>query len=177
MPKIYHNFPLIPNSQRLAYVPLTVANCHCLVEIFQGDESLFIDKRFKNEKEAKEYAQESETAKYYAKYGGCDFLIHLKDSETYIGILHLFDLSLETFMDKHLGASIGFAIAEPFHRQYYATEAVRHLIDYVQNTLQRPNILAYTHPENEVANDFLLSLNLVLNTEDYIFGYNYYELK
>lgn len=176
MPKIYHAFPPLAPSQRLAYVPLTVANSHHLVEIFQGDENVFIDKRFKNEAEARKYAQESEAAKYYAKYGGCDFLIKLKDSDTYIGVLHLFNLSLESFMDKHLNASIGFAIARPFRRHYYATEAVRHLIDYVKNTLQRPHILAYTHPENEAANDFLLSLDMTLNVDDYIFGYNYYEL-
>lgn len=177
MPKTLHHFPLFQPSQRLAYVPLTVANSHHLVEMFQYDENIFIEERFKDEVKAKKYAEESEAAKYYAKHGGCDFLIRLKESETYIGVLHLFDLSTEEFADNHLRASIGFSIAVPFRRQYFATEAVKHLIDYAQNALKKTNILAYTHPENEAANDFLLSLDMTLNTEDYIFGYNYYELK
>ncbi len=105
------------------------------------------------------------------------FLVRLKNTETYIGVLHLFDLSTETFAGNHLRSNIGFAIAAPFRQQYYATEAVKHLIDYVQNTLQKPNILAYTHPKNEAANHFLLSIGMALNNEDYILGYKYYELQ
>lgn len=175
--KQHYFFPFLTSSQHLEYKQLNEENYHCLFELFQADKSPYIDERFKDLKEAKQYAKNSVEATFSAKHGGCDFLIKLKDSETYIGVLHLFDLSLETFADKHLNASIGFAIAEPYRHQYYATEAVRQLIDYVQNALKRPYILAYTHPENEAANDFLLSLDMTLNKEDYIFGYNYYELK
>jgi RimJ/RimL family protein N-acetyltransferase len=172
----HHYFPLLPPSERLAYEPLSEANAHVLVALFEQDKSHFIDKRFKNIATAKQYATESVSMLYMAKHGGCDFLIQQKSNGTYIGILHLFDLSLETFNDNHLRATIGFAIAASFRSQYFATEAVKHLIDYVQNTLQRPHILAYTHPKNEAANDFMLSLGMTLNTEDYIFGYNYYEI-
>ncbi len=175
--KQLHHFPLLSSSERLEYELLTIQNSQTFVELFQQDPSLYVDERFKNKEEAEKYAQESETAKFSAKHGGCDFLIKLKSTETYIGVLHLFDLSTETFADNHLRANIGFAIAAPFRQQYYATEAVKHLIDYVQNTLQKSNILAYTHPENEAANDFLLSLDMTLNVENYIYGYNYYELK
>ncbi len=175
--KKIHHFPPLSNSERLEYKLLTEENSYYLVELFQQDNSKFVDKRFKNEEEARKYAQESEAAKYYVKHGGCDFLIRLKNTETYIGVLHLFDLSTETFADNHLRANIGFAIAAPFREQYYATEAVKNLINYIQNTLQKNNILAYTHPNNDAANYFLLSLGMSLNNDDYIFGYNYYELQ
>jgi RimJ/RimL family protein N-acetyltransferase len=172
-----NHFPLLPPSERLAYEQLSEANAHVLVALFENDENPFVDKRFKNIEEAKEYAFESNWSVHLPKYGSCDFLVQQKSNGNYIGILHLFDLSLETFNENHLRATIGFALAAPFRRQYFATEAANHLINYVQNTLKRPYILAYTHPENEVANDFMISLGMVLNTEDYIFGYNYYELK
>ena len=175
--KRYHNFPNLPNSERLSYHFLTVENSSILVDLFQNDDNPFVDNRFQDAAKAKEYAYESAISRASAKHGGCDFFICLKDTETYIGVLHLYELSLEQFNDNHLRATIGFGIAAPFRRQYYAMEAVKHLIDYVQNTLKKPNILAYTNPENIAANDFLLSLGLVLSDEDYIYEYNYYELK
>ena len=173
----YHRFPNLLNSERLSYHFLTEENSSILVDLFQNDSNPFVDNRFKDVAKANKYALESQNACYWPKHGGCDFFICLKDTETYIGILHLSDCSGEEFNDNHLRATIGFNIAAPFHRQYYATEAVKHLIDYVQNILKKSKILAYTNPENVAANDFLLSLGLILNNEDYLLGYNYYELK
>ncbi len=177
--KQIHYFPLLSNSERLDYELLTVENSQTLVELFEQDTSPYVDSRFKNKKKAEYYATEwqCKTETLSTEDGSCNFLIKLKNTETYIGVLYLFDLRTQTFADNHLRATIGFAIAAPFRKQRYATETVKHLIDYVQNVLKKPNILAYTHPKNEAANHFLLSLGMTLNSEDYDFGYNSYELK
>jgi RimJ/RimL family protein N-acetyltransferase len=174
-----HNFPSLPDSERLAYEFLTVENSSVLVDLFQQDNNPFIDERFKTLEGARQFALESENAKCSAKHGGCDFLIRLKNSQNYIGVLHLFDLSIESFAENDLKATIGFAIASPNYRQYFATEAVKHFIQYIQQSLKKTMILAYTPVENQAANDFLLAINLFPNNEDYIYGnrgLNYYEL-
>jgi hypothetical protein len=86
----YYHFPLLPPSERLAYEPLSEANEHVLVALFEQEENPFIDKRFKNIITAKQYATESISASYAAKHGGCDFLIQQKSNENYINILHIF---------------------------------------------------------------------------------------
>lgn len=175
-----HHFPIMPDSERLSYEFLTIENCEILPTLFAEDTSVFVDKRFKNRETAKEYASEIMDSVYDAKHGGCDFLIKLKESNTYIGILHLFDYSLETFSDVPQRCTIGFMISSAFRRQYFATEAVSHLFAYANENHQKEKFLAYTALENEPANAFLRSLGMVLSNEDYYYGgqgTNYYVLK
>lgn len=175
-----HHFPIMTNSERLSYEFLTMENCEILPTLFSEDTSVFVDKRFKNRETAKEYASEIMDSVYDAKHGGCDFLIKLKESNTYIGILHLFDYSLETFSDVPQRCTIGFMIASAFRRKYYATEAVSQLIAYAKANHQKEKVLAYTAIDNEPANAFLRSLGMILSNEDYYYGgqgTNYYVLK
>jgi RimJ/RimL family protein N-acetyltransferase len=175
-----HVFPNLDDSERLCFEKLHDKNFSILVDLFSNDTSPFIDKRFKNLTEAKKYCTEILNSLYSGKYGGCDFLIKEKNTGLYLGVLHLFDYSLETYSDVPDRCTIGFAIAKEFRRKYYATEAVNHLIKYAQLNHKKSKFLAYTHIENIPANHFLVSLNMVLSNEDYYYGgrtSNYYVLK
>ncbi len=165
-----HHFENLKDSERLSYELLTLDNHQHIVELFSDDDSIFLDSRFKTLPEAKKYASEIIDSVYETKYGGCDFLVKLKSSETYIGILHLFDFSLETFSDVPQRCTIGFSIAELFRRKYFATEAIIHLIDYAKTQHHKTKILAYTNIENNAANAFLQSIGMILSNEDYYYG-------
>jgi RimJ/RimL family protein N-acetyltransferase len=91
--------------------------------------------------------------------------------------VHLFDFSLET----HWAAccTLGFAIAAPFRRKRYATEAMQNLMCYAHTYHQKTSFLVYTAQENLPSNAFVQSLNMVLANEDYDYDEtdNYYVLK
>jgi RimJ/RimL family protein N-acetyltransferase len=176
----YHFFPKMEDSERLTYEILSTDNFIKLFEMFHQDDSPFVDIRFKSVESTKQYAEESTQSRFFAKYGSCDFLIKLKENEICIGILHLYDYSLETYSDVPERCTIGFSIAAPYRKNYYATEAVQHLIAYANQHHNKTRFLSYTHVENKVANAFLVSLNMTLKNEDYIYGggkYNYYLLE
>jgi RimJ/RimL family protein N-acetyltransferase len=174
-----HHFQNLQDSERLSYELLTANNYQHIVELFANDDNTFVDYRFKIATEAQKYTSSIVDSVYDNKHGGCDFLVKLKSSETYIGILHLFDFSLETFSDVQQRCTIGCSIAQSFRRKYYATEAVLHLIDYAKMQHSKTKILAYTKIENSAANAFLQSIAMVLANEDYHYGGqedNYYVL-
>jgi len=174
-----HHFCEMENSERLQYEILTTYNYPSIFEMFHDDDSEFTDNRFKDLMLAEQYAAEIGELVYQAKHGGCDFLVKLKSTDKYVGILHLFDYSLENYSDVAKRCSIGFAIAKAYHRRYYATEAVQHLMQYAYIKHQKTKFLAYTKIPNNPANAFLKSLGMTLKNEDYYYGgetSNYYVL-
>lgn len=162
-----HYFPPLQDSKRLSYEILTPNNYIPIFNMFYGDDTPFVDERFKLVATAKKYAQFVANSANSAKNGGCDFLIKLKGTDTYVGILHLFDYSLETFSDIPQRCTFGFAIAKPYRQNGYATEAVRHLINYAHIHHQKTKFIAYTNTQNVLANAFLCSLGMVLSNNDY----------
>jgi hypothetical protein len=65
--------------------------------LFENEASPFVDERFKTYEGAKEYANDiSFCGAYMPKHGGQDWLFKTPTGE-YGGILHLYDLSKETF--------------------------------------------------------------------------------
>lgn len=162
-----HYFPPLQNSERLSYEIVTPNSYWSIFTMFYRDDTPFVDERFKSVAGAKEYAQFVANSAYSTKNGGCDFLIKLKDADTYVGILHLFGYSLETFADIPQRCIFGFAIAKPFRKNRYATEAVKHLINYAHTHHQKTKFVAYTNIQNVLANAFLCSLGMVLSNNDY----------
>lgn len=167
---IRFHFSDIDDSERLSYEKLNNENYSILVDLFSGDKSEFVNKRFKNLVAAKSYASEILDSVYTAKYGGCDFFVKEKSSGNYIGVIHIFDFSLEIFSDVPYRCSFGFAIAEAFRRKYYATEAINAMIKYTQLNHKKSKFLAITSFENIPAINFLKSLGLENRNEDYIYG-------
>jgi RimJ/RimL family protein N-acetyltransferase len=172
-----HHFPPMPDSERLSYEIITNNNYSILVSLFEADENPFIDQRFKSLDQAKEYAEDLTDMLYDPKHGGCDFLIRLKNTPIYIGVVHLFDFSLETHWATC--CTLGFAIGAPFRRKRYATEAMQNLMRYAHTYHQKTFFLVYTAQENLPSNAFVQSLNMVLANEDYDYDEtdNYYVLK
>jgi predicted acetyltransferase len=89
----------------------------------------------------------------------------IHNPKSYIGVVHLFDFSLETYSAQ--SCTLGFAIAAPFRRKRYATEAMQQLIYYAHTYHQKKYFLVYTDKENEPSNALVQSLNMVLANEDY----------
>jgi RimJ/RimL family protein N-acetyltransferase len=173
-----HFFPPMSDSERLSFEIITDNNYSTLVSLFETDENPFIDERFKSFDQAKEYAEDLKDMLYDTKHGGCDFLIRLKNTPIYIGVLHLFDFSLETYRAQ--SCTLGFAIAAPFRRNRYATEAMQQLINYAHTHHNKKSFLVYTDKENLPSNAFVQNLNMILANEDYEYGDgtdNYYVLK
>ncbi|MEY4903120.1 MAG: hypothetical protein RLZZ292_935 [Bacteroidota bacterium] len=165
-----HHFPDLLPSERLEYEKLSAENYLHLLPLFKEDESPFLDGRYKEETAAKENLDFVQDMVYDTKCGGCDFLIRLKGTQQYIGILHLFDYSLETFLDVPLRCTLGYAIAKPFRRHYFATEAIRHLIDYAHQNHGKRKFLVYTSIKNDPSNSLMQSLNFRLANDEYCYG-------
>jgi RimJ/RimL family protein N-acetyltransferase len=166
------------DSERLSYEKLNADNCEQLVALFEAEgENPYIDKRFQSIDAVKKYTQDLDDSRFEAKYGSCDFLIKLQNTNTYIGVLHLFDYNIEVFLDMSERCTIGFAIAAPFRCQYYATEALKNLFQYAYANHGKKKFLAYTPLQNEPSNAFLRSLDMSLENEEYHYGgerSNYY---
>ena len=93
---------------------------------------------------------------YSPKHGGQDWLLKLASGE-YTGILHLYDLSLETFAQNHKRAWIGFATNEKFRKQNLTSKAVQHFINYIFKFYPVIDFIqAMTMKENEASIRFLL---------------------
>ena len=82
-----HHFPAMLPSERLDYEALTLENCAEIVPLFRNEDSVFIDKRYRDEHEAAQNAAFMADLVYDAKHGGCDFLIKLKGTGQAIGVL------------------------------------------------------------------------------------------
>lgn len=118
----------LPPSNRLTYELLNWHNYRILLDLFGQDDSLFVMTSLKNSAELDKYAAfQLSLGRYSGKRGICDWLLRLSDG-TYIGVIHLYDVSCELWKGKRSPCMCGYAIAEPFRRQGYAEEALTHLL-------------------------------------------------
>ena len=137
----YFVFPDIPAYKELSFKKLTSANFAQLYLLFEGNENLFTDSRFKFYDRAKEYATDLEQyGTSSPKHGGQDWLF-LWDDE-YAGILHLYDLSLETFAENNRRCWVGFA-TKPALRNKGITKKVLHY--FLQYIFENYPHLTYIH--------------------------------
>lgn len=131
-PNPYFRFENIPASGRLEYELLSESNYMHILNMFQYDLSPYIVDYYQDANKLKIFA-ESEI--YYhrnsPKYGGCDWLIKLKSTDEYIGVLNLYNLSIAGLLDTTRYCSIGYNLKESARRKGYATEAVNSLTGYI----------------------------------------------
>ena len=128
--KILFSFPEIPSFKNFTFERLTEQNSEQLYLLFEGDTSPFVDARFKTYEDAKEYAKYSSLCgPFLPRHGGQDWLYKLNSE--YAGILHLYDLSLETFADNNNRAWIGFATSQKFRASRISIQVVNYFINYV----------------------------------------------
>lgn len=118
----------LPNSARLSYELLDWNNYETMLELFGNDTNPFVMSSLREKAEYDQYAAyQLGTGRYSGKRGACDWFLRLQNG-VYVGVLHLYDVSFELIDGKRYPCSCGYAIAEPFRRQGYAEEALRHLL-------------------------------------------------
>ena len=178
-PKPYFNFTNIKPSKYLEYEVLNQSNYIEIYKMFKGDTNPYIMKEYQNLERLEEYTDyQVNYNRYSPKRGGCDWLFKLKESKEYIGLLNLYDMSLENFADNDKRCTIGFSTKKAYRRKGFTREAVTNLIHHIyQNFPEREKILAYTKKENEASKRFLEKLGFKTSKEDYISErYDYFEL-
>ena len=171
--------PPIPPSIRLAYEPLSYENGLQLLSIFKEDTDPFVDERFKSEAEVEEYlAGMMEYMPYSHKNAAFDWLLRLKTTGEYIGVLHLHDLSNQVFGSANRKATIGYAIGERFRRQGFISEAIAHFSAFLFNNSNKIKLLVYTDKANTASVGLMHSLGWQHNDDKYVYSdtYTFFEL-
>lgn len=169
--------PLLPPSERLHYELLSEVNEAEMLAMFADDPSPYVQRDFKHADSLSHYVDHLLTySRYSAKRAGCDWLLRHRANGHYLGVLHLYDLSQETFFNYHRKCTLGFAIRASARRQGFASEAVRHLLAFLRRELHQMRALAYTHHDNQASQALLRHLGFVGTPADqYIGNYAYYE--
>ena len=157
---------------------MTTENFQQLYLLFEGDDSPFTDKRFKQYDSAKLYASELEKyGRFSPKHGSQDWLFKWKDE--YAGILHLYDLSLETFAENNKRCWIGFATKPSLRKKGITKKVVSHFINYIFQYFPEINFIhAMTLKENIAAEALLFSLGFKRDEEERLSkNHNFYLLE
>lgn len=122
-------FPDVPATAVLRLEKLNLQNFEFLFHLFETDTSDFVDERFKSYEAAKAYTEQLITyGAYSAKHGGQDWLFTWQG--IYAGIMHLYDLSLETCNQNEKRAWIGIAVARRFRGKGIAA-ALGNFVQYI----------------------------------------------
>lgn len=163
----YFHFPEIPPCDPFVFEKLTTQNHEQLYLLFKTDPSPFVDDRFKHKETVYEYALDIEQYGCYSpKHGGQDWLVRFAKG-SYLSVLHLYDLSLETWADNDKRAWIGFATTEAFRRQGFTLKIGKHFIDYVFRYYPNIDYLhAMTLKENLPAQQLLMAAGFVRDMEE-----------
>ena len=128
--KLFFIFPDMESRENFSFEKLSSQNFQQLYLMFENDGSPFTDERFKHYDGAEKYAHELEEFGVYSpKHGWQDWLFLLENN--YAGILHLYDLSLETFAENNKRCWIGFATKPQLRNQGITKKAVKYFMQYV----------------------------------------------
>ncbi|GAB4399682.1 MAG: hypothetical protein OHK0053_20240 [Microscillaceae bacterium] len=151
----YDFSPPLPTG-RLFFETLTGFNYPQLLNMFGHDPSPFVSEKFKTLGHLTKYVafllgrlRFSQTA------AGCDFLIRCRNTEAYVGVLHLYDLSPKEDEAGRKTCTVGFAVAWPHRQKGYAFEALSQLLRHLQQNLDRQEVRAYTDSMNIAAQRLL----------------------
>jgi len=128
--KPYFDFPDIDNVGEISFEKLTIENFQQLYLLFESDDSTFTNERFKHYDTAKQYAHDLEKyGRFSPKHGSQDWLFKWK--EEYAGILHLYDLSLETFAENNKRCWIGFATKPSQRKKGITKNIISYFLHYI----------------------------------------------
>ncbi len=126
----YFIFPDIPPYEDIKFEKLSLKNFQQFYQMFESDENTFTDDRFKHYEKAKEYVESLEQyGAYSPKHGGQDWLFLWKDQ--YAGVLHLYDLSLETFAENNRRCWVGFATKPEMRNKGITKKALLYFNQYI----------------------------------------------
>jgi RimJ/RimL family protein N-acetyltransferase len=154
--------PAVLPSARLSYHLLDEHNEGEMLAMFTGDDNPFVQPDFKQAESLAYYVDNLWTySRHSVKRAGRDWLLREGEWGPYVGVLHLYDLSLDPFHNSHRKCTIGFAIRDSARRQGYASEAVGHLLQFLRQELGQIRVLAYTATNNAVSQAFLIQQGFV----------------
>lgn len=149
----------LPDSERLSYELMSWENFGLYRQLFENDPSPFVETQLKVREEIEEYVvMLLESYRYSFKRGACDWFLKRRNDGSYVGVLHLYDLSHEFWKGKHSPPSLGYAIAEPFRRQGYAFEASKHLLGLIPTIFGRYEVTADPRVKNAASHELLRKL-------------------
>jgi RimJ/RimL family protein N-acetyltransferase len=161
-------FPQLPPNDKLFFRRLTFDNRSHLLQMFEKDSDPWVDKRLKAGKSAYEYvAMQLIEGAYSFKRGSCDWLIYTQQDHEPAGVLHMFELSKETYTNDYRKCSVGYAIAPKFRGTGLAYEAMRHFHQYLFRKMDRLLLVAFPDRNNERSCRFLQKLGYEDRTLDY----------
>ncbi|MEM6298623.1 MAG: GNAT family N-acetyltransferase [Bacteroidota bacterium] len=179
-PKPYFHFPDIPASERLNFAYFDEKNAWELHKLVKDEINPFIPEDYKDPERFAEYIKDTEVfGAYSPKHSFCEWLIYTKEQEACIGVVGLYELSLETFNDNHRKCNVGIVIGEKYRKNYYALEAINQLVTYAHQELDMNKLVAYMKKNNEVSKQLFRKLGFLDNTEAYYYAdkYDYFERK
>ena len=155
-PSPYFQFADVLPLGDIQFERLTARNFVPLFLMFGEDKNDFTEQYFKTYEGARKYAFELENISQFSpKHGGQDW--YFKTANQYMGILHLYDLSLEKFSMNNTRCWIGFHTAPPFRRKGITSKVIRHFIRHIFNHYTQINFIhAMTLKENQASQSFLL---------------------
>jgi RimJ/RimL family protein N-acetyltransferase len=153
--KPYFIFTDLPAYAELSFEKLTSENFQQLYLMFESDENSFTDKRFKHYEQSKEYAEYLEQyGAFSTKHSGQDWLFLWKNE--YAGVLHLYDLSLETFAENNRRCWIGFATKPTMRNKGITRKVVQYFVQYIfENFPLMKHVHSMTLKENFAAQGLL----------------------
>lgn len=152
----------LPDSERLAFAPLSMRNYRVLHRLFAHEANPFFRDYYTDTAALRDYAfGQMYYGRFSGKHGVHDWFIRSRRDRRYVGILHLFDLSLETYRNSHQTCTIGFAVAEGYRRQGIAREAAAHLLRFLFGEGGMRRVRAFAYPDNAPSQALLRSLGFV----------------
>ena len=176
--KAYFNFPDIKGYGEFSFEKLTTKNFQQLWMLFEVDDSPFTEESFKQYDLAEKYANDLEKyGRFSPKHGSQDWLFKWK--EEYAGILHLYDLSLETFAENNKRCWIGFATKPLLRKKGITKRAVSCFVNYIYtNFTEIKYVHSMTLKGNVAAGALLFSIGFKKDVEERLSeNYNFYLLE
>jgi RimJ/RimL family protein N-acetyltransferase len=162
----YFVFPDIPAYEELTFEKLTSENFAQIYLLFESDVNPFTDARFKHYESAKKYAENLEQyGAYSPKHGGQDWLF-LWNNE-YAGILHLYDLSLESFAENNRRCWVGFATKPALRNKGITKKVFKYFLRYIfENYPHIRYIHSFTSKENFAAQGLFKTVGFIEDEEE-----------
>jgi RimJ/RimL family protein N-acetyltransferase len=160
-------FPKLLPSSDLTFERLTFDNRDTVLRMFSADPNPFVSEDFKTAEPLYLYvANHWICAPYSPKNGAADWIIRANGEAA--GLLHLYDVSRETWGLNNRRCCIGYTIAEKFRGSGLAQNAVRALQTYAFSRLDMLVLLAIPDRRNERSIRFLQRLGYQENTDAYV---------
>ena len=178
-PEPHFILPAMPSNETVFFEPLNENNYVQLYEMFDEDDHPFVISRYKNRTEWEEYVYYYVNyGRFVGKHGYFDVFARLKSTGAYFSLLNIYELSKDTFDDKHRKCFIGYTTGKKFRGMGLTLAAVRLSLQFLFETMQMLYVYAYVERSNLKSQMFLtrLGFQMVPNTFSHSHENIYYAL-